>query len=250
MKNIFSYIITNNKMPVKNMNAYENYIYKIFKRDFPTLRIKKKAIRVMDDLISQIFVDIKKRSLELTHISNKKILKDRAVKYATELELPSLLASAAIRAGGIAALRYNLSIGNKEEFHAKTYEDLKEDLSVQFPGFVNAEFVKGKRNAETPVRKSERAGVIFDIGRIGSHLKKHTDNFVGELPPILIAATLEIITIAIFNEAVKQLKKRKTVSSRDIMIGIYKDEELHKMFKNYVIMDTGVPQGMYYEGIF
>ena len=226
-------------MPEKNFDSYANNIYKIFKRDYPQLNIKRKAVRAMDDLISQILVDLKKRSLELTHVSNKKILKERAVKYAIQLELPSLLSRDSILAAAMASMRHDASVSEIEL--PKLYHDLAKELPDKYTGFIKADFVVGKKSANSPVKLSDRVGLSFDIARVRRHLKLNNDNDVGDPPALGVAAAMEIITMSVLHEAVKQMKTRKTLKSRDIMIGIYKNDELCKLFKNFVIMDSGVP---------
>jgi histone H2A len=221
------------KMPgfKKNSDTYETFIRKVLAREDPDVRISRKAIRVMDDLLSQILIDIKKRALELTHIDNLKIVKSRAIEYAVMLNLPEGIAWYCNIAQVLALTRFN-------GFTKREFEKVLEKHG--FGAIANAAWVENS-NDGTPVKKYRRAGIKFDVGRVHRHLKEHTDNHVSEGAAVGLAASLDMLTTIIFKTAVGQLRRTKTIKPRHIMLGISNNTELSELFKDYVIMNAGVP---------
>jgi len=215
----------------KNSDTYETFIRKVLTREYPDIRITRKAIRVMDDLLSQILIDVKKRALELTHIDNLKILKARAIEFATKLNLPY----------GIAWYCNAAQILALSRFSGKTNKELEDIFKTSgFEELANAEWVTSSDDG-SPVKKYRRAGIKFDVGRVHRHLKEHTDNHISEGAAVSLAAVLDMITTIIFKEAVGQLKRTKTIKPRHIMLGISDNKELSSLFKDFVIMNAGVP---------
>lgn len=216
----------------KNTDTYEGYIYKILKREYPEIRISKKALRVMDDLISQIFVDVKKRVLELVNIDNLKIIKFRAIRFAFKIEMPHDI-------GIYCDLGLHLAIFR---YHGENQKHLRDTLvEYGFDKYANPSKNEWITKSNDPLKRSKKSGIIFDVGRVERHLRQHTTNHVSDLSSVAFAAALDILTRYIIKATVSQLGRKKTISPREIMLAISNDEELKEMFKNYVIMNAGVP---------
>jgi len=91
--------------------------------------------------------------------------------------------------------------------------------------------------------KSNRAGLIFPVGRLMRHLKEgQFARRVGVGAPVYMAAVLEYLTAEILELAGNACRdnKKQRISPRHIMLAIRNDEEINKLLKDVHIAQGGV----------
>ena len=93
--------------------------------------------------------------------------------------------------------------------------------------------------------RSQRAGVIFPVGRIHRHLKegRYAERISSDAP-VYMAAILQQVVEEVFKEANtrKEKKEQKRLVPNNILTAIRKDKELNEIFRDIVIREGGVPR--------
>jgi len=100
--------------------------------------------------------------------------------------------------------------------------------------------LKGK---STSTSRSAKAGLIFPVGRMTTHMKSTTNVArIGSGAPVYLASVLEYLCAEILelagNSAIEQKKQR--ILPRHIQLAISNDEELHKYLGHATIASGGV----------
>jgi len=100
--------------------------------------------------------------------------------------------------------------------------------------------LKGK---STSTSKSAKAGLIFPVSRLVSHMKHSTNvRRIGSGAPVYLASVLEYLCAEILelagNSAIEGKKQR--IGPRHIQLAISNDEELHKYLGHATIASGGV----------
>ncbi|ESP02822.1 hypothetical protein LOTGIDRAFT_212337 [Lottia gigantea] len=91
--------------------------------------------------------------------------------------------------------------------------------------------------------RSQRAEVLFPVGRMLRYLKRDTHHFrIGAGAPVYAAAVIEYLTAEILELAgnAAQHNKKQRVTPRHILLAIANDEELHTLLKHVTIPQGGV----------
>ena len=99
------------------------------------------------------------------------------------------------------------------------------------------------KHSETPMQKkkrskSERAGILFPVSKIGRSLKKDGRvKRVGAASSVCLATVLEYVTAELLDLATRKCKKggRKRVAPQDIVSAIRSDPELHRLLSGHVL---------------
>ncbi len=90
--------------------------------------------------------------------------------------------------------------------------------------------------------KSDRAGLIFPVGRVSKSFKKRTPLRVGTSAALATAAANEYLCEEILKYASKEtlLRKGKMVLNRHLLKAINEDGELCQLFDGVVIRNAGM----------
>ena len=242
-----------------NTDSYETYIKSVKEILFidANIQLKDTSVAVIDDMISVIFSNLKKRALELTHLKGVKTVTFSAIKHAGLLELPADIVQDAVRLASIAMLR-------RDAFDKP--EDNPMDVikaAIKVPGdpliqkygkniyFLNSKLYNERvANAKNDkiIRSEVKGGIIFPVGRIQRHLKLNQAYNLSNAAAFLVAALLEIITITILKRARSKMPKGKVkISPRHIMLAIQQDTNdiMLPMFHNIIIEGSGEPKFQY-----
>ena len=102
---------------------------------------------------------------------------------------------------------------------------------------------KGKAQGSKQQSRSQKAGLIFPVGRIARMLKtgRYAER-VGIGAPVYLAAVLEYLVEEILELSfiiVKENKKNRIIP-RYIYLGLKSDQELKTLFANSIITSSGV----------
>jgi histone H2A len=93
------------------------------------------------------------------------------------------------------------------------------------------------------ISRSEKAGIIFPVGRIHSQLKHgRYAARVGAGAPVYLASVLEYLTAEILELAGNAARdhKKARITPRHIQLAIRNDNELNKLLSRVTIRDGGV----------
>eukprot|EP00761_Pharyngomonas_kirbyi_P000509 gb/GECH01000509.1/.p1 GENE.gb/GECH01000509.1/~~gb/GECH01000509.1/.p1 ORF type:complete len:144 (+),score=35.98 gb/GECH01000509.1/:1-432(+) len=107
----------------------------------------------------------------------------------------------------------------------------------------SAKTTKQKSSSEGKLSRSERAGLVFPVGRMSRYLKdgRYADR-MGAASPVYLAATLEYLTAEILELAGNAARdnKKQRINPRHIQLAIRNDEELSTLLQHVVIASGGV----------
>lgn len=130
-----------------------------------------------------------------------------------------------------------MSVYQKSSFLYTAILDRTVILSHPFHSFM-AQDKKSKS-------RSQRAGVIFPVGRIHRHMKegRYAERISSDAP-VYMAAVLQQVVEEVFKEANtrKEKKEQKRLIPNNILTAIRKDKELNEIFRDIVIREGGVPR--------
>lgn len=88
---------------------------------------------------------------------------------------------------------------------------------------------------------SERAGLIFPVGSIHTYLKKASSaSRVSVKAAIAVAAIMQDTASLIIEDAIANLRDRKTIDTRAIQLGLQKSLSLDKAFNKHQVAGGGV----------
>ncbi|GAA5970893.1 hypothetical protein JCM11641_004497 [Rhodosporidiobolus odoratus] len=103
---------------------------------------------------------------------------------------------------------------------------------------------KGKGGGQPKViRDSERAGIIFPVGRLRTHLKKgHYANRIGKGSAVYMGAVLEYLIAEILELAGNAARdnKKKRIIPRHIQLAVRNDDELNRLLAHVTLSEGGV----------
>lgn len=91
----------------KRQETYSSYIYKVLKQVHPQTGISKRAMAIMNSLISDIFERVTDEAVKLVKYNNKYTLTSREVQTSVRLILPGELAKHAVSEAGRAVTKYS-----------------------------------------------------------------------------------------------------------------------------------------------
>jgi len=101
----------------------------------------------------------------------------------------------------------------------------------------------GVRKRQKNISKSQRANVLFPVGRLHRYLKKCTHKLrIGVGAPVYAAAVIEYLTAEVLELAGNAARdnKKSRITPRHILLAIANDEELHQLLKHVTIASGGV----------
>eukprot|EP00761_Pharyngomonas_kirbyi_P011342 gb/GECH01011367.1/.p1 GENE.gb/GECH01011367.1/~~gb/GECH01011367.1/.p1 ORF type:complete len:141 (+),score=43.76 gb/GECH01011367.1/:1-423(+) len=102
---------------------------------------------------------------------------------------------------------------------------------------------KKTKTREKAITRSERAGLVFPVGRMARYLKegKYADR-IGSGAPVYMAAVLEYLAAEILELAGNAARdnKKSRINPRHIQLAIRNDEELNKLLSEVIIASGGV----------
>ena len=93
----------------KSKESYGIYIYKVLKQVHPDVGISSKAMKVMNNFITDTFDRIMKEATNLIQRSQKSTMSSREVQTSVRLLLPGELAKHAVSEGTKAVTKYTSS---------------------------------------------------------------------------------------------------------------------------------------------
>jgi len=163
----------------------------------------------MNDLCVDVFRRVAKEAAFLTDVNKRNIITSREIQTAVRLLLPGELAKHGVSEGTKAVTKYNSSIAEKTG--AKTTQ-------------------------------SQRAGLVFPVGRLKRMLHEYTRMRIGCGAPVYLAAVLEYLCAEILElsgNASRDNKKVRVVP-RHLLLAVRNDEELNKFLKNVIFPGGGV----------
>lgn len=102
---------------------------------------------------------------------------------------------------------------------------------------------RGGKKRQKAVSRSNRAGVLFPVGRMHRYLRGVTHHFrISGAAPVYQAAVIEYLTAEILELAGNAARdnKKGRVTPRHILLAVANDEELHQLLKHVTIASGGV----------
>tara|TARA_B100000787_G_scaffold167589_2_gene154653 strand:- start:1367 stop:1708 length:342 start_codon:yes stop_codon:yes gene_type:complete len=93
------------------------------------------------------------------------------------------------------------------------------------------------------VSRSEKAGLIFPVGRVHRNLKLgRYASRIGASAPVFLAAVLEYLTDEVIEMAAGKAEenKKKRIVPRHILLAVRTDKDFSKLFGNVTIPNGGV----------
>lgn len=93
----------------RRKEAYNTYIYKVLKQVHPDTGIARKGMKVMNDILQDIFLRISKEVNILTVSNKKHTVSSREIQTAVRLLFPGELAKHAVSEGTKAVTKFNSS---------------------------------------------------------------------------------------------------------------------------------------------
>jgi len=201
----------------KDMSKYDTYIKKVLKQIHPDQGINSEAVADINQMIHLTLEKIMKASNDLaTHQrEQKKTLKSQDIQAAVALVYTGELAK-----------------------HAKAEGD---------KAMIKISTFKGR--PKVPIRKEEKAGIIFPVARIETAMMNHSVfSRKGKYAAVILAAVLEYTIAELIETAGNAARdnKRYRISSRDLMMAIQSDRELSKLYKD-VVLSGGVISSVSWE---
>lgn len=220
----------------KKVQTFSSYIYAVlkqFKDDKEDASIGKKSMAVMNSFIRDTFERLMKEVINVLRHDKKKLIQTADMRAAVNLLLPSELAKHAIIEGMRAIGRFNSVTDSSETIKLKALRDKK----------INKRKVKSK-SSKTTMPKSIKAGLLFPVGRIRSHMKanKELASGVGIKAAIFTTAVLEYLTYEILDLVAK---KNRRITCRDLKLAIVNDQDLLALLKEAIIPGAGVLENIH-----
>ena len=103
---------------------------------------------------------------------------------------------------------------------------------------------KAKTATGSKVSRSERAQLVFPVGRVHRHLKEgRYAKRIGALAPVFLAAVMEFMTQEVLELAAEKtvdVVKKKRINPRAIQLGVLSDGELKLWLSDATIAGGGV----------
>jgi len=177
---------------ISGQESYSSYIYKVLKKVHSQMGISKLSMQIMNTIVNDFF---ERLVLEACGPSLFSTLNLSEVQTAVRLVFPPELARLATIAGNEAVER--------------------------FTGWSPIQSIK----------KSDKAGLLFPIGRIGRYIKKLVEDWdvrVGAGAPVFLAASLEFLASEILKLAGNVAREvgGVQIGPRDIKLAVHNNFEL------------------------
>ena len=198
----------------KPTTSFASYIYRVLKQVHPDTGISKKAMAIMDDLNTDIFIRIAEEARELCMNNKNKItLSAREIQTAVRLILPGELAKHAVSEGTKAVTKYNST-------------QMEQSDGTGRPMVVS---------------RSAKAGLQFPVGRIHRMLKERTKLRIGAGAPVYLAAVLEYLAAEVLELSgnASRDNKRVRIIPRHILLAVSNDEELFALYPRQNCIASG-----------
>jgi histone H2A len=175
---------------------FETYISKILKQVHPETNITANAKSQLNSLLNVIGNAIAQKAVDLSYIADKKTLSVREIQTAVRIILPGELVKHAVSEGTKAVTKYD-----------------------------------GAKRRKVKGTLASKAGIVVPPVRARKIIERYTRLKIGELSSIYLAAVLEYLAAEVLELAGNAARdnRKKTVSSRHIMLAIRNDEELNKL---------------------
>lgn len=103
--------------------------------------------------------------------------------------------------------------------------------------------VTGRVTRKVKVRRGEKAGIKFPVGRVERYMRQHrVAGRIGSGAAVYVAAVLEYLTAEILELAGDAAKdnKKKRIQPRHIQLAVRSDMELNTLLQGITIADGGV----------
>ncbi|KAH3760403.1 hypothetical protein Pelo_7776 [Pelomyxa schiedti] len=214
---------SNNRRHVVNKSPFSSYIYRVLRQVHADIGISKKAMAVMDDLVQDMFRRVAKEAALLCRVNRRCTLTSREVQTATRLVLLSQLQRTAVAEGVKAVTMYNsrsAPSGNEEPAIPK----LK------------------KKSTRRVVGQSERAGLLFPVGRINTMLREgHYSKRTAPTSGVYLAAVLEFLVrkvLDVAGQSAKDMHKVRIVP-RLLFLALFGDSQLSPLVRESCTISSG-----------
>lgn len=203
----------------KSYASYDLYISKVRKQVHPDEQMSSTAMKVMNDILSEVF-DTLHTAMDsvMKSTPNKKTLTHKEAQTAVKLTFTGELAKHAVSEGAKAVTRFEASAPAKKAAGAKA--------------------TRAKAKSRT-----DRAGLMFSVGRVDSALRKIHKHRVSPSCSVFMAAALEYICAEILELAGNAARDNKSVriTPRYITLAVRGDEELDVLVKSTIGMGGVIP---------
>lgn len=191
----------------RDSSTLDIYIKRILKQVHPDAMLKSEAMVEMNLIVKNTLAKIAEVANKLGEGKHQKTVTSRTIQSAVMIVLPGELAKHAVSHGTKAVIKFNSDEG-----------------------------AKGKH--------TERAGLTLSVPRVGTMLRSHSiRDRVSIGAKIYLAAVLDYLIAEILElagNAARDNKKIK-INSRFILLAIENDEELHHLFKHFILPGGVLP---------
>jgi histone H2A len=102
---------------------------------------------------------------------------------------------------------------------------------------------RGKSKGGKSVTRSQKAGLLFPVGRTHRYLKKHKGGWrIGAGAPVYLAAVMEYVAAEVLEFAgnIARDNKKSRITPRHLLLAVRGDEEIDKLFDGVTIAAGGV----------
>jgi len=180
------------------------YIKKVLKQINPLCRSSQDFIVQINNFLNLLANKIASKSYLLSHIHKRKTISVRCVGSAIGIIFPQELQEVAKNEGKKSVTKYNTTVERM-----KTQKKTKYTKSVT---------------------RSNKAGLEFPVTKMKQYFKVFNTN-IGNTADVYLATILEYITAELVNLSCNTSIRNKhvTVTSRDLMVSITKDEEMSEL---------------------
>ena len=199
----------------KGKPTFSTYIFNTQKDIKGQFGFSKKAMAVMNSVVTDVFDRLMIEASNLAKYAKKKTVGANEIEHATKMIFSGDLSKHSVEAGKEAVKKFEREVSKD-----------------------------GAKKGGKHVSKSSKAGLIFPVGRIARHMKNaRVASRIGAGAPVFVAAVLQQITGELLEAANKQTLDtlhKKRITPRSVNLGIIGDEELEHVFSKVTIAAGGV----------